>query len=151
MGKSKSKSGWEEFSTGLVIAAVFGILWLRGGSWIWIFPAAFAGVIPMMHGLRKALEERSGRRERVESRARRPEDSEREVLRLARNHGGVLTPSLVALESELSIAEAEKVLESLASRGHSSVEVRSNGRIEYEFAEFKPRLESPHHPPGEQS
>ncbi len=146
----KGKSGWEEFSTGFVIAAVFGILWLRGGSWIWIFPAAFAGVMPMMHGLQKVLVERSNRRGLVESRRRRPEESEREVLRLARSHGGVLTPSLVALESDLSIAEAEKILEGLAARGHSSVEVRANGRIEYEFAEFKPRLESPYDSPGEQ-
>lgn len=144
----KGKNGWEQATTGLIIALVFGTLWVRGGSWIWIFPAVFGGLMPMMDGLRKVIAGRADRREAIEAHRRRPEDLEREVLRVARNQGGVLTPSLTALESGLSVAEAETVLESLASRGHCSIEVRAEGRIVYEFHEFMRPLGPPGGPPG---
>ena len=142
-GGKSTQSGWEAVTTGFVIAAVFGFLYLRGGSWIWIFPAVFGGVLPMVDGVRKIVSGRASRRAEIEARTRRPEDLEREVLRLARDHGGVLTPSLIAVESDISVADAERVLGDLAARGHASVEVRENGRVEYEFAEFMRRLDPP--------
>ena len=81
------------------------------------------------------------RRAEIESRKRSAEDIELEVLRLARANDGVLTPSLVAVESGFPVVDAERVLEGLAARGHASIEIRESGRIEYEFAEFRRRLE----------
>lgn len=138
---SKNRSGWEAVTTGFAIAAVFGFLYLRGGSWIWIFPAVFAGLLPMMDGFRRVIAAGQQRKAQFAQTQRRPEQMEREVLQIARDRGGVVTPSLVALETSLSIAEAEQVLGDLASRGHAGIEVRADGRIEYEFADFMRRLD----------
>jgi hypothetical protein len=46
------------------------------------------------------------------------------------------SPSLVALESELTVERAERALEDLTRNGHASMRVREDGRIEYEFIEF---------------
>jgi hypothetical protein len=149
-GKDDGKDGWEEVTTGLIFAVVFGVLWLRGGSWVWLFPAAFAGVLPMVEGLRKMAVARARRRTQLEAGKLSPEDMERVVLQLARDHRGILTPSLVVVESDLSIGEAESILDGLAARGYTSAEIRENGRIEYEFREFMGRLGPPEqNMPGE--
>ena len=43
---------------------------------------------------------------------------------------------MVALDCDMSVEEAERVLDDLAKKGHASMRVREDGRIEYEFAEF---------------
>ena len=48
----------------------------------------------------------------------------------------------VALKTELSIQEAEKKLDEMAQNGYTQMQIRENGRIEYEFPEFMPRLEN---------
>jgi len=50
--------------------------------------------------------------------------------------------SLIALKTELSIHEAEKILDEMAQNGYTVMQVRESGRIEYEFPEFMPRLGS---------
>jgi hypothetical protein len=67
-----------------------------------------------------------------ESRARRPIDEgkrEKEVLEALARHGE-LTPARVALETSLSVAEAEEVLSRLAKDGHIEVRARE-GRLGY--------------------
>ena len=138
---SKKTGGWDSIITGFLLALVFGFIYLRTGSWVWLFPAVFAGVLPMLEGLRRVLEARWRQPSSRELNKRRTEQMEREILRLARDRGGVLTPGLVALETSISISDAERVLDSMASRGYAGMEVRDNGRIEYEFAEFRPEIE----------
>jgi hypothetical protein len=36
----------------------------------------------------------------------------------------------------MSVETAERVLDGLAKKGHASMRVRDDGRIEYEFSEF---------------
>jgi predicted transcriptional regulator len=69
--------------------------------------------------------------------------SERSVLRIARTEAGRLTPSLVVVNSNMSLEEAEKTLESLVSKGHAVMLVQENGRIVYEFSEFLPKGREP--------
>ncbi|TVR05967.1 MAG: hypothetical protein EA403_01285 [Spirochaetaceae bacterium] len=140
MGKHSS-SGWDSVITGFVIASVFGFIYLRSGSWVWLFPAMFGGVLPMLEGIRRVLAEQRRRPSPRVAEKQRTEEMEREILRLARDRGGVLTPGLVALETSLSISDAERVLDGMASRGYAGMEVRDNGRIEYEFAEFRREIE----------
>ena len=67
-----------------------------------------------------------------ESRARRPIDEgkrEKEVLEALARHGE-LTPARVALETSLSVAEADEVLSRLAKDGHIEVRARE-GRLGY--------------------
>lgn len=64
------------------------------------------------------------------------EDPEKTVLRVARANGGFVTPGEAALEGDMSVDEARKVLEKLASRGNAEMRVRSSGVVVYFFPEF---------------
>ena len=138
------KGAVESLASGLVLAAAFVAFWAFGGHPAWaLLIAVFAGILPASRGIsglvaaraeRKALEEQNtAPKLDAKSAAAR---SEKTVLRIARDKGGRVTPSLVALESDLSVEDAEKALDDLAKRGHASMVVREDGRIEYEFVEF---------------
>ncbi len=43
---------------------------------------------------------------------------------------------MVALKTELSIEEAQGLLEQMARKGYAVMHLRDNGRIEYEFPQF---------------
>ena len=67
-----------------------------------------------------------------EARARRPVDEgrrEKEILEALARHGE-LTPARAALETSLSVAEADAVLSGLAKDGHIEVRARE-GRLGY--------------------
>ena len=64
------------------------------------------------------------------------ENPEKTVLRVARKNGGFVTPGEVALEGDLSVDEARKLLEKLASSGNAEMRVRSSGVVVYFFPEF---------------
>lgn len=61
---------------------------------------------------------------------------ERAALEVARKSKGIVTTSLMALESRLSIAEAETILNELSVRGICRTEIAEDGRIEYHFRDF---------------
>jgi hypothetical protein len=67
-------------------------------------------------------------------------EHERSILRIARDRGGRLTPALVALDCDMGVEEAERILDGLAKKGHASMQVREDGRVEYEFSEFMSAL-----------
>jgi len=68
--------------------------------------------------------------------ARVKETPEKTILRVARKNGGSVTPGEVALEGDLSIEEARKTLDKLASTGSAEMRVRSSGVVVYFFPEF---------------
>lgn len=70
------------------------------------------------------------------SRFRRPESPEKIILRIARKNSGQVTPGEVAIESDISIDEARKVLDELAKKGIAEIRVRSSGVLVYFFPEF---------------
>ena len=122
------------FVMGLVIGGLF--LFLVAGPGFHFFPLlfllwvvpffvvpAFAAVTRGLTGLAEVrTQERTGRVTEQESK-------ERELLgALARR--GELSPALAALETSLSVAEADRMLSDLAESGH--VEVRAHeGRLAY--------------------
>lgn len=125
---------------------VFGILYLRSPyQWFWLFPAVFGGAVPVLQGLVKMIQSRQ--RDRLDAatgkQAELLDDKQRErhVLRVAKDNAGRLTPGMVALESPLSMEEAEKELDRISKSGYARVEVNDSGRLEYIFDEFLPRLE----------
>lgn len=137
--RPRRKSAEASLTSGIVFTVAFGIAWSVTGLWFFVFPLIFAGVMPMVEGVRRLLGERS--RPRVSAQAGRSAvSSEKQILLVAKEERGVVTPALVALKSELSIQEAEKALESMAQLGYAVMRVTENGRIEYEFPEFMPRL-----------
>jgi hypothetical protein len=146
MRDKRPRSSLEMLISGLVVG--FGALayWLlapgaAGHQW-WIPAMAFfAGFLPAARGLAGIISARAaapaakriGEKERALER-------ERAVLRVARENGGRLTPALAALDCDMGVEEAEAVLEGLARKGHASMRVREDGRVEYEFTEFMPSI-----------
>lgn len=63
---------------------------------------------------------------------------EREVLGVARDRGGEVTVSEVALHSSLSLDQARAVLDHLAGRGHCERVAPPGGPVRYRFPDFLP-------------
>jgi hypothetical protein len=68
--------------------------------------------------------------------AKRKESVEKIILRTAKKNKGVATPAEVALEGDISIEEARKNLDKLASKGFAEMRVKESGTIVYCFPEF---------------
>lgn len=68
--------------------------------------------------------------------APKPDSPEKVILRVARKNGGFVTPGEAALEGDISVDEARKQLDKLASKGSAEMRVRSSGVIVYFFPEF---------------
>jgi hypothetical protein len=139
-GLRRRRSAEASLTSGIVFTIAFGIAWSVTGLWFFVFPLVFAGVMPLVEGLRRLISQRS--RPRLASAAGHGSvSSEKQILLVAKEEKGVVTPALVALKTELSIQEAEKALESMAKLGYALMRVTDSGRIEYEFPEFMPRLD----------
>lgn len=61
----------------------------------------------------------------------RVESAEKQILRIAARRSGVVTPQVLALETELSIADAKRELMVLVAAGHCSVDVAEDGAEVY--------------------
>jgi hypothetical protein len=136
--RDRPKSNVESLITGLVVGGGFIAFWAFGGHAIWaLFGALFGGLLPAARGLSGMIAARGAApaAKKIGERERGLEN-ERSVLRIAREKGGRLTPSLVALDCDMGIEESERVLDGLVKKGHASMRVRDDGRIEYEFSEF---------------
>ncbi len=68
--------------------------------------------------------------------ASQPENPEKTILRVARKNGGFVTPGEAALESDLSVEQARKLLEKMSAAGDAEMRVRSSGVVVYFFPEF---------------
>ena len=133
----RRKSAEASLTSGAVFTVAFGVAWSVTGWWFFIFPLLFAGVLPMVDGLRR-IGSQKRRGELPPRGTANAASAEKQILLAAKENGGVVTPALVALKTELSIQEAEKALEEMAQRGYANMRVTDSGRIEYEFPEFAP-------------
>jgi uncharacterized membrane protein len=110
-------------SLGLVFvfgAVVFGILSPPG-----TLVVSFGLMIPAVALIATALQEASKRRRAVQ-----PPDKERELLSAIRDNGGSITPAEAAMETSLTVREADRMLSDLSGGGHLSVE-SSGGTLRY--------------------
>ena len=132
--RKERKQAEGEFASGITFSAVFGALLLFQGGWFWLFPFALAGILPAVKGFL------SLRRIRAAPGLRAPAapDAQTEVLKIARLQGGRLTPALVAVDTTLSVEEAERTLDEMVRGGYATMAVSDDGRVEYEFREFLP-------------
>ena len=101
-------------------AVVFGILSPPGTLVI-----SFGLMIPAAALLATALQEASKRR-----RAIQPRDMERELLSAIRDNGGSITPAEAAMETSLTVRDADRMLSELTGGGHLSVE-SAGGTLRY--------------------
>lgn len=138
----RRKSAEASLTSGIIFTIAFGIAWsvMGTGGWFFIFPLLFVGVMPMVEGIRRLAAARYSRPVVAESKKKSVASSEKQILRAAKEENGIVTPALIALKTELSIQEAEKMLDDMARNGYTVMQVRDNGRIEYEFPEFMSRL-----------
>jgi hypothetical protein len=139
MGKHGRKGPVEGLFVGLAFAVGFGILWWRKpDAWWAIFPIVFAGVIPFLTSTGKLIANLRSRPAPAQIEA----DQEKQALRIARDANGVVTPGVLALETDLTATQADEVLQRMTRKGYASMRVTDDGRIQYEFPEFMRRLES---------
>ena len=136
--RKKRKHAEGQLASGLTFSAVFGALLLIHGGWFWIFPLAFAGVLPAVQAFLSLRRLGAGL---SAPKASLP-DPQKEVLRIARHHRGRVTAAVVALDTPLSMAESERTLDELVRNGHASIAIADDGRVEYEFREFLPPPEA---------
>ena len=68
--------------------------------------------------------------------APKSESPEKTVLRVAKKNGGFVTPGEAALDGDISVDEARKLLEKMAASGNAEMRVRSSGVVVYFFPEF---------------
>jgi uncharacterized membrane protein len=101
-------------------AFVFGILSPPGTLVI-----SFGLMIPAVALIASALQEANKRRRAVP-----PPDKERELLSAIRDNGGAITPAEAAMETSLTVREADRMLSELAGGGHLSVE-SAGGTLRY--------------------
>jgi len=120
---------------GGIFVLLFGSLWIFQWGWFWIFPLFFAGVIPMVNGIRKFLKRKLTKKRRM---LERKAFTQKQILKLAKIKSGILTPAIAALETDLSIEEAEEVLQTMAKNGIIEMSVEEDGRIKYRFPDFLP-------------
>ena len=137
--KHHRKSPEGSLVSGLVFTAAFGIVWFTTKQWYWVFPTMFAGVLPAVKGLQRLIRNRWGNSslgQDVQALA------EKEILKLARRENGIITPAMAAIDTELTIEKAEKILDKLAGKGYASMHVTDDGMIKYEFPEFMRRIDN---------
>ena len=136
-----SGKGRQEFFSGLSMTILFTLLYFLVFRVWWVFfPLIFAGIMPTVRGIFKMLDDRNKQRTfKNETAVENAHYPEKAILQAARDRQGKVTPALIALDSNLSIEEAEKALRYMASRGYASMEVTESGSIEYIFTDFLPQ------------
>ena len=137
---SRTRTPIESIVVGGGLTAIFGtVFFIRAGEWWWLFPMAFAGLVPMARGIYRLFASKQTNRETL---AEREADAEKQVLRVAEQQRGKLTAATTALRTNLTIGEVQDILERMAKNGHAVMSVTSEGIVEFEFPEFFPRLGS---------
>ena len=104
-------------------AFVFGILYPPG-----TLVVSFGLMIPAVALIASALQEANKRRRAVQ-----PPDKERELLSAIRDNGGAITPAEAAMETSLTVGEADQMLSELAGGGHLFVE-SAGGTLRYSLS-----------------
>jgi hypothetical protein len=136
--RSRRNTPVESIVAGGVFTAVFGTMFLARGAveWWWLFPMAFAGILPMVEGIRRLVAgKRTNRGEHLEREA----ETEKQILRAAQEQGGRLTAATAALRTSLTMKEAQSILEEMTKHGHAVMKVTEEGVLEFEFPEFLPK------------
>ncbi|MDR2211419.1 MAG: TM2 domain-containing protein [Spirochaetaceae bacterium] len=64
------------------------------------------------------------------------ENPERIVLRTAKNNRGIITPGDLALEADIPMEEAKKLLDGMVAQGFAELRVRQTGTVVYVIPEF---------------
>ncbi|MBP1157232.1 MULTISPECIES: hypothetical protein [unclassified Paenibacillus] len=137
---------WAErlkFAFGLLVA-LFGLIMLGGsvasedmesGLLSELVLVLLFAVLPLTLGVWYAV------RVVHKSKARRQDELENEILRLAARHSGRLTASEVAMNTRLSVTEAQKLLEGYVKNKLVTLKISGTGTLVFEFSDLIPEEE----------
>jgi predicted DNA-binding transcriptional regulator len=106
-----------------------------------LFPLIFVGLIPLSVGVSKLFRKKVLSEGKPASGPQQKIQSEKEILRLAKEQGGKFTVLQVASETSLSIEEARDALDSMVKKGYIQLQVMDSGILRYEIPEFFPEPE----------
>jgi len=127
---------------GLACSAAFVFLYFTGHG-LWIFPLLFFGMMPSVQAAVALYRARGADATPAPAPVPvSPNSKEKQVLRLARRRNGRVTAMAIAVDSSLSLKEAEDVLDAMVREGHVGMNIDDSGSVEYEFREFLPRSRS---------
>jgi hypothetical protein len=116
-------------------AVVFGILAPPG-----TLVVSFGLMIPAVALLADAIQDAARRRRALAS---PPANRERELLSAIRDNGGSITPAEAAMETSLTVRDADRMLSELAGGGHLTVE-SMGGTLRYSHPSRRaPELDDP--------
>ena len=65
-----------------------------------------------------------------------PKNIETAILRVAKQRGGLVTPSLLAMDGDYGLDEVKSVLDEMVNAGHAELRVRGTGVTVYTFPEM---------------
>jgi hypothetical protein len=119
--------------TSLVVLGVCVVMFIRTQAWWVFFPALFFAIFPLKNTLSRIFNNKKVRQELSQNDGVR---NQKTVLRIAKENKGIVTPAMVAMNSELSIEQADELLQDITKKGFADMRVRDSGKIEYEFLEF---------------
>ena len=133
----------QAFLTGLGLCVVFGVLMQFTHIGFFIFPLIFAGILPTIEGFRRMRLNRSSGNSISRELFRQKQKlkkipPEKQILQIAREEQGKVTPAIIALKSNIPLEKAEKMLNTMAKKGHAVLYVTDTGRMIYEFPDFLP-------------
>ena len=136
--RHKKKENGGSIGAGVVFGVGFGIgFFVYGVSWM-IWPFLIIGVLPFLSGvggwIRNYIKTRK-------TKLQRPKELEREVLSSARSLGGRVTVVQIAADTNLSLDEVSKLLDTMTVKGYVIQNILENGVIEYEFPQLLPPKE----------
>ena len=96
------------------------------------------GVIPLITGLLLWKGSSNGERKSLINKY------EREILEAASKNEGHLTPTELAMKTDLNIKESKKVLETMQIEGYCELKISPNGAIIFYFRELDKGLDKGH-------
>ena len=131
------KSPAQAFISGLILCIVFGVLMRFSG--IFIFPLIFAGILPAIEGFKRIKFNRN-LTDQLPIRRIAPQKKlspEKQLLKTAKEAQGIVTPAIIALKTDIPLEKATKMLDNMVKKGHAVMDVTDDGRVKYEFPDFK--------------
>ena len=105
--------------------------------WSWILVAIGAG--SLIRGVTRLAAKSRKIIDSKPNAKKRKLEMENKILRAAQKFGGKVTVARTALQIDAPIEETETILNSLAARGHATVEVSPEGQVLYMFPDFLDR------------
>ncbi|GIV38755.1 MAG: hypothetical protein KatS3mg033_0555 [Thermonema sp.] len=132
-----------EIGNAVVVAGICSIFMFPGYPGLWMSMLIVGSIIKKRFRWVKKKGYRFGHRKdkRRGQTVKKGPLTDEQIVRFARIKGGVITPAELALETSLSVEEAEERLIKLHSKGFNEIKVSDKGFVVYDFHCVLPSLD----------